>query len=213
MAWLSIRLSVPAARIEALCDLLMAVPGRCRSRCATRGCTGARARAPAKRRCGRRPNSTLCFRSMPIWQNVRARLTANWAGRSHARPLDVRFVEDADWSQTWRNHAVEYCFGDRLWVVPRDAVAAARRSRRVAARSGSRVRHRRSRDDRDVSGVARDASDRWLVRGRLRRGVGNSRHCRAAAWRVVRGRRRPRSSRRASRRAPTPPTMASLRNG
>ena len=31
------------------------------------------------------------------------------------------FVEDADWSQTWRDHAIRYCFGGRLWVVPRDA--------------------------------------------------------------------------------------------
>src|SRR4029450_3298688 len=38
-------------------------------------------------------------------------------------PLAVRFVEDADWSQTWRNHKNAYCFGGRLWVVPRDAAA------------------------------------------------------------------------------------------
>ena len=37
------------------------------------------------------------------------------------RTLDVRFVEDADWSHTWRNYAIEHCFGDRLWVLPRDA--------------------------------------------------------------------------------------------
>src|SRR5262245_26529185 len=40
-------------------------------------------------------------------------------------PLEVRFVEDADWSQTWRNHTNSYCFGGRLWVIPRDAAAPA----------------------------------------------------------------------------------------
>jgi ribosomal protein L11 methyltransferase len=40
-------------------------------------------------------------------------------------PLEVRFVEDADWSKTWRNHTNAYCFGGRLWVIPRDANAPA----------------------------------------------------------------------------------------
>jgi ribosomal protein L11 methyltransferase len=50
---------------------------------------------------------------------VRARLNGELG--ETLETLDVRFVEDTDWSQTWRNHAVEYCFGGRLWVIPRDA--------------------------------------------------------------------------------------------
>ncbi|MEM8768593.1 MAG: 50S ribosomal protein L11 methyltransferase [Pseudomonadota bacterium] len=31
------------------------------------------------------------------------------------------FVDDADWQERWRQYAVDYCFADRLWLVPRDA--------------------------------------------------------------------------------------------
>jgi ribosomal protein L11 methyltransferase len=37
-----------------------------------------------------------------------------------ARVLDVTLIEDADWQERWRAHAVRQRFGDRLWVVPRD---------------------------------------------------------------------------------------------
>ena len=35
--------------------------------------------------------------------------------------LQVSFVDDADWLNRWRDHAVEHCFAGRLWVIPRDA--------------------------------------------------------------------------------------------
>ena len=41
---------------------------------------------------------------------------------AHSRAsLDVGFVDDEDWLQAWRAHAVQHLFGDRLWVAPKDA--------------------------------------------------------------------------------------------
>jgi ribosomal protein L11 methyltransferase len=37
----------------------------------------------------------------------------------------VDFLDDEDWLNRWRQYAVEFCFGDRLWVVPRDAESVA----------------------------------------------------------------------------------------
>jgi len=37
-----------------------------------------------------------------------------------ARVLDVNIVEDSDWHERWRVHAVRQLFGGRLWVLPRD---------------------------------------------------------------------------------------------
>ncbi len=120
MAWLSVRLSMPAARIDALCDAL----------------TEAGALSITLRDAADTPVLEPGPGETPIWPNteldalfaldidlgaVRARLGAE-LGESfgHVAP-DVRFVEDADWSRSWRDHVVEYCFGDRLWVVPRDS--------------------------------------------------------------------------------------------
>ena len=38
--------------------------------------------------------------------------------------LDVGFVDDDDWLQVWRSHAVQHLFGGRLWVAPKDAEVA-----------------------------------------------------------------------------------------
>jgi len=35
--------------------------------------------------------------------------------------LTVDFLDDADWLNRWRQHAVEFQFGGRLWVAPRDS--------------------------------------------------------------------------------------------
>ena len=35
--------------------------------------------------------------------------------------LNVDFLDDADWLNRWRRYAVEFQFGDRLWVAPRDS--------------------------------------------------------------------------------------------
>jgi ribosomal protein L11 methyltransferase len=48
-------------------------------------------------------------------QQVRARLEAGGA-----RVVDVDVIEDADWQERWRVHAVRQLFGGRLWVLPRD---------------------------------------------------------------------------------------------
>lgn len=122
MAWLSVRLSVASLRIEALCDAL----------------TDAGALSITLRDAGDVPVLEPGPGETPLWPQaeidalfpldadlagVRERLTQELGRSIEHASLDVRFVEDSDWSQTWRNHTVEYRFGDRLWVVPRDAVA------------------------------------------------------------------------------------------
>lgn len=37
----------------------------------------------------------------------------------------IDFLDDADWQNRWRQYAVDFCFGDRLWLVPRDTPAPA----------------------------------------------------------------------------------------
>jgi ribosomal protein L11 methyltransferase len=32
----------------------------------------------------------------------------------------VDFLDDQDWLNRWRQYAVEFCFADKLWIVPRD---------------------------------------------------------------------------------------------
>jgi ribosomal protein L11 methyltransferase len=119
MAWLSIRLSLPAARIENLSDLLMDLG----------------AESVAVSDAGDVPVLEPAPGATPLWPQaeldalfplevdlaaLRERLHSA-LGDTHASRLDVRFVEDADWSHTWRNYSIEHCFGDRLWVLPRDA--------------------------------------------------------------------------------------------
>jgi ribosomal protein L11 methyltransferase len=36
------------------------------------------------------------------------------------RIVDVTLLQDADWQERWRAHAVRRLFGGRLWVIPRD---------------------------------------------------------------------------------------------
>ena len=35
--------------------------------------------------------------------------------------IDLSFLDDADWLNRWRQYAVQFCFGERLWIAPRDA--------------------------------------------------------------------------------------------
>lgn len=35
--------------------------------------------------------------------------------------LTVDFLEDQNWLESWRQHAVQACFGERLWLLPKDA--------------------------------------------------------------------------------------------
>ena len=120
MAWLSIRLSVPAARIDGLCDVLLDAGAQSVSVCDA----------------GDVPVLEPGPGETPLWPHaaldalfpldvdiaaVRARLVTELGEVLAQAAPDVRFVEDADWSQTWRSHATHYCFGGRLWVLPRDA--------------------------------------------------------------------------------------------
>lgn len=66
----------------------------------------------------------------PLWSSVRLealfemdadlRSVREQLEADGARVVDVALVEDADWQERWRAHAVRQRFGDRLWVVPRD---------------------------------------------------------------------------------------------
>ena len=38
---------------------------------------------------------------------------------------NLDFLDDADWQNRWRQYAVDFCFADRLWLVPRDTPAPA----------------------------------------------------------------------------------------
>jgi ribosomal protein L11 methyltransferase len=68
----------------------------------------------------------------PLWSAVRldalfdldAELTAirERLQVDGARVVDVTLLQDADWQERWRAHAVRRLFGERLWVIPRDEV-------------------------------------------------------------------------------------------
>ena len=123
MGWLSIRLRSAAPRTEALCDVL----DDAGAVAVTLGSgSPVEVLEPA-------PGET------PLWPVVDVDalfdLDVDVAGL-HARlvsgafchvdqPFEVRFVEEADWSGTWRDFARQYRFGGRLAVVPRDAVVDA----------------------------------------------------------------------------------------
>lgn len=53
---------------------------------------------------------------------ARLRAVLSAAGLAEIR-LD--FLDDADWQNRWRQYAVDFCFAERLWLVPRDAAAPA----------------------------------------------------------------------------------------
>jgi len=123
MGWLSIRLRSPAQRVDALCDLLDAAGAVA----VTLGSgSDAQVLEPA-------PGET------PLWPiaDVDALFDLDVdVAALHARllsgafceagcPLAVRFVEDADFSRTWRDFAQQYRFGERLCVAPRDAAVNA----------------------------------------------------------------------------------------
>jgi ribosomal protein L11 methyltransferase len=124
VAWLSIRLCSDATRVETICDML----------------TDAGAVAVTLSDAADAPVVEPAPGDTPLWPVVdvdalfslgtdlsalRDRLRSAMDPTARDAPLDVRFVEDADWSQTWRNHTNAYHFGGRLWVVPRDAAAPA----------------------------------------------------------------------------------------
>ena len=119
MAWLSIRLSTPAARIDALSDVLLDTGALAIT---LRDAADVPVLEPGPGETPMWPHAELeaLFPLDVDLSAVRTRLSVEMGSLASAA-LDVRFIEDSDWSQTWRNHAVEHCFGGRLWVVPRDA--------------------------------------------------------------------------------------------
>lgn len=120
MAWLSIRLSVPAARIDVLCDVLLDAGAQSVSVCDA-GDVPVLEPGPGETPLWPHAELDALFPLDVDIAAVRARLVTELGEVLAQAGLDVRFVEDADWSQTWRNHATRYCFGGRLWVLPRDA--------------------------------------------------------------------------------------------
>lgn len=41
------------------------------------------------------------------------------------RSLNVDFLEDQNWLESWRQHAVQACFSERLWLLPKDVPSPA----------------------------------------------------------------------------------------
>jgi len=120
VAWLSVRLTVPSARIEHLSDALLELGAQS---VALHDAADAPVFEPA-------PGETLLWPRADVdalfeldvdLPAIRARLDAEFP--LEVESLDVRFVEDADWSRTWRDHAPTRRFGERLWVAQRDAAA------------------------------------------------------------------------------------------
>lgn len=69
----------------------------------------------------------------PLWQDCRLEalfdLDLDVAGLRKAlaaaglEPENLDFLDDADWQNRWRQYAVDFCFAERLWLVPRDTPA------------------------------------------------------------------------------------------
>ena len=179
MAWLSIRLSLPAARIETLSDLLMELGAESVT---VRDAGDAPVLEPAPGETPLWPHAELdaLFPLDADVATVRARLVRRTGDRDDG-VLDVRFVEDADWSHTWRNHADRASFRRPVVGAAARRSVAGRTGGGVADRSGARVRHRWPCDHRDVSRMARAADARRLVGGGLRCRFGDSRYRGVAA--------------------------------
>jgi len=124
VAWLSIRLSSAATRVETLCDVLADAGAVAVTLCDAAD-TPVVEPAPGETPLWPLVDVDALFALDTDLGTLRDRLRSALDPKSSDVPLEVRFVEDADWSQTWRNHTNAYRFGGRLWVVPRDAEAPA----------------------------------------------------------------------------------------
>lgn len=117
MSWLKLDLEVVDAHADAVGDLLLGLGASAAS------VTPAQASVPEvfEPDPGATPLWQLCRLSalLPLdadFAEVQARL-APYA----ARVLDTGFLQDGDWLEGWRQHAVHECFAGRLWLLPRDA--------------------------------------------------------------------------------------------
>jgi ribosomal protein L11 methyltransferase len=115
MPWIGVSLTVPGGEVEAITDVLNA-----------RGALAVTVRDAADVPIFEpQPGET------PLWQHARVEalfdLDADLEGVRGVlqswQPggLAVHFVEDDDFSSTWRTHIEVACVGDRLWLAPRDA--------------------------------------------------------------------------------------------
>ncbi len=69
----------------------------------------------------------------PLWQACRLEALFNpdldvaglkgMLAAAGLRAESLDFVDDADWQNRWRQYAVDFCFADRFWLVPRDTPA------------------------------------------------------------------------------------------
>jgi len=121
VAWLCVRLTTPAARIELLSDALLDLGAQS---VALRDAADAPVFEPGPGETPLWPRATVeaLFDLDADVAAIRARLDGEFP--LDVESIDVRFVEDADWSSTWRDHAPFRRFGARLWVAPRDANAS-----------------------------------------------------------------------------------------
>ena len=119
MSWLKLDLDVVAAEADEVGDLLLSLGALCVSMgpgsedVVLEPAPGA---APLWR-------CTRISALLPLDADlaaVRANVESQVRGCNFDMTFDVNFVEDADWLTSWRANAVYRCFGDRLWVVPRD---------------------------------------------------------------------------------------------
>ncbi|MEZ5560700.1 MAG: 50S ribosomal protein L11 methyltransferase [Pseudomonadales bacterium] len=114
MAWLRVSVAVDGADGDRVSDLLQALGALS----VTADAAGAdELLEPA-------PGTT------PLWRTVRLQalfdverplgdITEALRAAGHAL-ADVDFVDDADWMDSWRAHAVRRAFAGRLWLLPRD---------------------------------------------------------------------------------------------
>jgi ribosomal protein L11 methyltransferase len=114
MAWLLLHLSVDRDQVETAGDLL----------------ESAGALAVTLSGAGEEQLLEPLPGEQPLWRHVRMQALlepdADLAGLQAslapvgARLLDVDFLGEDDWQERWRAYAVRACFGDRLWLLPRD---------------------------------------------------------------------------------------------
>ena len=117
MSWLKLDLEVVDSHVDAVGDLLLELGASAAS------VTSAEAAGPEVIE----PDPGTA----PLWQRCRLSallpLDADFAevqaglAQYAARVLDTGFLQDGDWLEGWRQHAVQECFAGRLWLLPRDA--------------------------------------------------------------------------------------------
>jgi ribosomal protein L11 methyltransferase len=117
MSWLKLDIEVVAAHVDAVGDLLLGLGASSAAVTPAPGTSGMIVEPD--------PGAT------PLWQRCKlsallpldvdlAEVHAGLA-RYAVKVLDTGFLEDANWLERWRQHAVQECFGGRLWLQPRDA--------------------------------------------------------------------------------------------